>query len=161
MKNPYQAYHKATHTVSKTRQVVMLYEGILRNISQAREAIEQNNIPQRYNKLVKASEIIIGLQMSLDFDSGQDSAQALYDFYAQLDTRIMQLQRSQSLEQCDALIEEVRGMHDIWVKIDRGEIDATGQAPAATNGSAMPAASFSQPSEKPTPPAPENITFSA
>ena len=140
----------------------MLYEGILRNVNQAREAIEQKNIPERYNKLVKASEIIIGLQMSLDFDSGQESAQALYDFYAQLDTRIMQLQRSQSLEQCDALIEEVRGMHDVWVKIDRGEINATGAAPVTPNDGAIPpVAAFAQPSESAAAPAPENITFSA
>jgi hypothetical protein len=56
----------------------------------------------------------------------------------------------------------VRGMHDVWVKIDRGEIDATGAAPAMPNDGAVPSvASPVQPAETPAPPAAENITFSA
>ena len=163
MKNQYQAYHKATHTVSKTRQVVMLYQGILRNLQQAKEAIVQKDIPERYNKLTRASEIVVGLQMSLDFNSGEEAAQALYDFYALLDSRIMQLHRTQSLEECDALIEEVRSMHDVWQGIDQG---ATIAAPPEK--AVMPAEPTAPPApqsdQQPTAPAPtseQSITFSA
>lgn len=162
MKNQYQAYHKATHTVSKTRQVVMLYQGILRNLQQAKEAMEQKNIPERYNKLTRASEIVVGLQMSLDFNSGEEAAQALYDFYALLDSRIMQLHRTQNLEECDALIEEVRGMHDVWSKIDKGEI-ASESAIEPQAADLIEEAEAMQASEslEPQMPAEQGITFSA
>lgn len=126
----------------------MLYEGILRNLQQAKEAIEQGNISTRFNKLSRASDIIIGLQMSLDFDSGKDSARTLYDFYSMLDARIMQLHRSQSLEECALIIEEVRQMYELWDKIDRGEIESI----------ASPASSDIDPSPMTAPPS--NSAFS-
>lgn len=159
MNHSYKAYQKATHTVSKTRQVVMLYEGILRNLQQAKEAIEQGNIGTRFNKLKRGSDIIIGLQMSLDFDSGKDSARTLYDFYSLLDARIMQLHRSQSLAECEAIISEVRSMHEVWDKIDRGEMDSIA-APALTEGN--PQAAIEQTEPQPLPyTAPNSAVFSA
>lgn len=125
-KNPYQAYTQANHTVAKTRQVVMLYDGVIRNLQQAREAMEANRIEERYNKLVRASEIIMGLQMSLDFDQGQEAAQVLYEFYSSIDSRIMQLHRTGSREACDTIIDDIRQMRDIWNKIDKGEVAADG-----------------------------------
>lgn len=139
-KNPYQAYRSATHTVSKTRQVVMLYEGVLRNLKQAREAIVEKRIEDRYNKLMRASEILLGLQMSLDFSQGEEAAQALYDFYASLDSRIMQLHRSQDLDACDRIIEDVRIMHDVWKRIDQGEVDSPTHATAEVTAGENPAA---------------------
>ncbi len=122
-KNPYHAYHKAAHTVSKTKQVVMLYDGVIRNLQQARAAIEQGEIETRYNKLVRASEIIIGLQSCLDFDEGADAAQILFDFYSSFDMRIAGLHRSNSLTGCDELIEELKSMREMWDRFDRGVAD--------------------------------------
>lgn len=118
-KNPYQAYSRASHTVAKTRQVVMLYDGIIRNLQQAREAMKDKRIEDRYHKLVRASEIIAGLQMSLDFESGAEAAQVLYDFYSSTDSRIMLLHRSNDEASCEALIEEVKYMRELWDQIDK------------------------------------------
>jgi flagellar protein FliS len=128
MNNPYAAYRNATQTVAKTRQVVMLYDGIIRNLRQAQEAMEKSDHETRYNRLCKASEITVGLQMSLDFDSGGSAAQTLYDFYAYIDSFIMRLQRTSNAEQCAVLVEEVKQMRDVWDKIDRGE---AGDSPAS------------------------------
>jgi hypothetical protein len=106
--------------------------------------------------LVKASEIIIGLQMSLDFDAGQESAQTLYDFYAALDARIMRLQRSQDLQECEAIIAEVRAMADIWEAIDAGNT-AEMQAPEAAPETAQADATLDNPLQ----PLPSGIIFSA
>lgn len=118
-KNSYQAYSRANHTVAKTRQVVMLYDGIIRNLQQAREAMKEKRIEDRFHKLVRASEIIAGLQMSLDFESGAEAAQVLYDFYSSADARIMQLHRTNDAEACEVLIEEVKQMRELWNKIDQ------------------------------------------
>ena len=39
----YKAYSRANHTVSKTRQVVMLYDGAIRFMQQAAEAMEKKD----------------------------------------------------------------------------------------------------------------------
>lgn len=127
MNKAYQAYSRANHTVPKTQQIVMLYDGIIRNLQQAKEAMEQQNIEQRYNKLVKASEIIIGLQSCLDYDQGQQAAQVLYDFYSSLDSRIIGLHRTSDVVMCQSLIDEVKEMRTMWHNIDQGNIEANQQ----------------------------------
>lgn len=119
------AYSRANHTVSKTRQVVMLYDGVIRFMQQAKTAIEANEITERFEKLKRSGEIIVGLQTCLDFELGGTTAQALYDFYSSLDARIMALHRTNSVEQCDAIISDVKEMRDVWDKIDRGQITAS------------------------------------
>lgn len=119
--HPIKAYTRASHTAAKTRQIVMLYDGAIRFLQQAKEAMEAKAIEQRYLKLTKASEVIMGLQSCLDFESGGDAARILYDFYASIDLRIMGLHRSNDAAVCGALIDELRAMRDVWDKIDRGK----------------------------------------
>lgn len=115
----FNAYNQALYTMAKTRQVVMLYDGIIRYLKQARDAMVENRIQDRFNLLVKAGDIIMGLQSSLDFDKGEQVAQTLYDFYSSVDARILTLHRTQDVELCDQLVAELKEMRDIWDQIDR------------------------------------------
>lgn len=113
-----QAYSQAQHTVGKTRQVVMLYDGAIRYTQQAREAIEQGRIEERFRLLTRVSEILIGLQASLDFEQGENVARILYDFYSVQDQRITSIQRTNNTALCDALIEDLKNMRNTWNEID-------------------------------------------
>jgi flagellar protein FliS len=146
--NPLKAYSKANHTAAKTRQVVMLYDGAIRFLLQAQEAMEANAIEQRYNKLTKAAEVVMGLQSCLDFETGGDAAKILYDFYASVDMRIIALHRSNDAQACEALITELRQMRDVWEQIDRGV--AQQQTPPATSPAATMPVSESTPSQAKT-----------
>lgn len=117
----YNAYHMATQTVSKTRQVVMLYDGAIRFIQQARLAIEETRIEDRFNLLNKASEVLLGLQGSLDFDNGGEVAPLLFDYYSSLDTRILYVQRSNDLKVLDSVIAELKEMRGAWGNVDSKE----------------------------------------
>lgn len=128
--NAYQAYAQANHTVSKTRQIVMLYDGATNFIRKAQEAIEDNRIEDRFNLLLKASEIIMGLQGCLDFENGDKIARVLYDFYSSVDSRLMAIQRSNDGAACDEIINELREMRDTWAAIDKGEISDETSSPA-------------------------------
>ena len=144
--NPYKAYNQATHTVSKTRQIVMLYDGMVRFLSQAKEAMAENRIEDRFNLLVKTANIVVGLQSSLDFEEGGEAASSLYDFYASLDARITDLHRSNDSAECDALIAEIREMRDLWKQIDENVTDsepAHSPVAAPDEGSTTPNASGS------------------
>ncbi len=135
----YKAYNRASHTVSKTRQVVMLYDGMIRFLQQAGDAIERKDYEARYHKLSRISDIIIGLQACLDFEAGGASAKILYDFYASVDMRIFMLHRSNDLAACKALVAELKEMRDAWDKIDRGN------EPKALPDAAKPAGGDSDP----------------
>ena len=99
----------------------MLYEGAIRFLKQAGEAMQNNASQRRYEKLTKAGDIIVGLQSALDMTGGGQRARELYDFYASIDARILSLHRSSDVEECNRLINELRDMRDVWDAIDRGE----------------------------------------
>lgn len=119
----YRAYAAANMTVGKTRQVVMLYDGAIRFVQQAVEAIDREDYEARYNLLTKTSEIIVGLQSSLDFENGGEIAKLLYDFYASLDARIFSVHRNNSVPTLESVAKELRMMRDAWHEIDRQQAE--------------------------------------
>lgn len=151
-KQQYKAYAAATQTVARTRQIVMLYDGAIRYLKQAGEAMEAKRIEERYHLLVKVSEIVSGLQGCLDFESGGDVARLLYNFYSSIDLRIFALHRSNSKADCEQLIRELRQMRDVWHDIDQN-MSSSGSALAA------PSAGAEQPvAVSPDPAAPTTIS---
>lgn len=118
MKQQYQAYVQASHTVSKTKQIVMLYDGTIRFLQQAKEAIRDKRIEDRYRLLLKASEVIYGLQSALDFENGGYVAKVLYNFYSSIDMKILNINHTNSMEACDAVISDLKQMRDVWADIN-------------------------------------------
>jgi flagellar secretion chaperone FliS len=127
--SPYKAYSRAAHTVNKTRQVVMLYDGAIRFLQHAGEAIEKKDYETRYHKLVRVSDILMGLQSCLDFDVGGASAKVLFDFYSMMDRRVFALHRSNDGQACEVIIRELKEMRDVWDRIDRAQ-EASDAPPA-------------------------------
>ncbi|TAE83799.1 MAG: flagellar protein FliS [Alphaproteobacteria bacterium] len=113
------AYKNATQTVHKTRQIVMLYDGLIRFLQQAKQASSERNVAERYTLLVKATQIVNGLQSSLDYSQSNDISNVLYQYYELLDVRIFRLHGHPKDEDFNALIEDVRTMRDVWYKIDK------------------------------------------
>lgn len=124
-KQQYDAYSMATQTVPKTRQVVMLYDGAIRLTKQARQAIDENRIEDRFNLLNKASEVLIGLQGALDFTNGGNVAPLLYDYYSSLDARLIYVQRTNDLKILDSVTKELRMMREAWGDIDSKQSEGT------------------------------------
>ena len=151
-KNYYKAYANATQTLAKTRQIVLLYDGLIRFVQQAKTAIENKRIEERFNLLIKASEVISGLQACLDFEKGGEVAKILYSFYASIDSRIYSIHRTNSLETCDEVIAELRQMREAWAEIDQNS--SAQEAAAAAPAAPTPAAAGQSPAE-------QHITFSA
>ena len=112
------SYQMAHTTVQKTRQLVMLYDAVIRNLKQARIAMEENRFEDRFNLLTKAGNIISGLHGSIDFEKGGAIAEMLNNYYFAIDMRIINLNRTNSPQECDGIVEEVKLMRDAWEKID-------------------------------------------
>jgi len=123
------AYKTNSHMVSKTKQVVMLYEGAIKWIQQADQAIKDGNIQERYNSLVKACDIITGLQLCLDFEKAEEISKTLYDFYAGIDMRLLSVHSSNDSTICELCITQLKTMKSAWEEIDaQQELARTPQA---------------------------------
>jgi flagellar secretion chaperone FliS len=130
----YKAYSAATRTVAKTRQIVMLYDGAIRFIKQAQTAIEEKRIEDRFRLLVRASDVMVGLQNCIDFENGGEVAHTLHGFYTAMSMRILSvnLHPRDSMTLCDGIIQELKQMRDVWENIDRNS-SASGNAAAVSN----------------------------
>lgn len=148
-KNKYQAYATATQTVAPVRQIILLYEGTIRLVQQAKEAIAEKRIEDRYNLLIKASELIGGLQGCLDFDNGGEIAKILYSYYSSIDARLFAIHRTNSTEDCDGIIADLKQMRDAWNEIDQ-----------SSNVIELPASSSADNNVSP-PPSLDGLTISA
>jgi flagellar protein FliS len=157
----YHAYRRAAYTVSKSRQIVMLYDGVVSTLQQAQSAMLERRIEDRYNLLAKASQIIMGLQGSLDFEAGQEVAATLYDFYSHLLFDINQLHRTNNGEHCQQLINEIKSMRAIWAEIDSNELTSASTEESAPSLPLDSAVIVEEASEEPPALPPSGLSVSA
>jgi len=140
----YKAYATANMTVGKTRQVVMLYDGAMRFVQQAIEAIGREDYETRYNMLARTSEIVSGLQNSLDFENGGDIARLLHDYYSSIDARMFTVHRSNDVKVLESIVKELRMMRDVWHGIDQENSGKKSEMPTAHESANVPASSAQQ-----------------
>ena len=114
-----ETYKNATETISKTRQIVLLYEAAIRYIRQAEEAINEKRIEDKYNLLVKAGNIIEGLHGCLDHEKGGDVAKVLDNFYSSMSFRIIDANTKGDVKACQQIVEELKTMRQAWDEIDQ------------------------------------------
>ncbi len=82
VKNPYATYkQQALNTTSPGELTLMLYNGCLKFIKRAEQAIEKNDIQEKNVNLIKAQDIIRELMVTLKTDAeiGQNMMR-MYDF---------------------------------------------------------------------------------
>ncbi len=113
-----QAYKSSFANVDKINQVIMLYDTAIASMQQARQAMVDKNIEERFNKLTKAFHIINGLHDSLDHDKGGDVASALSEWYSGTSLQILTLNRTENLDVCDMCIKHIKQMRDAWVDVE-------------------------------------------
>ena len=111
------AYQTATATVTPATAIVMLYDGAVQRLMQARQAIADGRIEERYQLVTKAQAIIHGLQCQLDFAAGGEIARLLDGYYGYLLNRLTQINLQNDPAICDELAARLREMRASWAAI--------------------------------------------
>jgi flagellar protein FliS len=83
--------YRRTQVQSRTplELVVMLYDGALRFMSAARDAIERRDIPARRDAISRTLAIVSELQSTLNIEQGGELAQSLDDLYGYANMRLL------------------------------------------------------------------------
>ena len=114
--------------------VVALYDGIIRFLYAAIDAVERGDADGRRASVKRAMDIIIHLQARLRMDVGGRPAQSLSEFYAAIFAQILQASQSASKAKFEHAIDCVRNVRDAWREVARDpNVD-----PASASSSAMP-----------------------
>ncbi|MGA8668770.1 MAG: flagellar export chaperone FliS [Terracidiphilus sp.] len=97
--------------------VVALYDGIIRFLYAALDAVDRGDQDSRRIAVKRALDILIHLQARLRMDIGGRPAQALSEFYASIFAQIMQASQSASRQKFNHAIECVRDVRDAWKQV--------------------------------------------
>ena len=128
--NPYQKYKQTSITSAPREQILlMLYEGAIKFTKLAIQAAEQKKIAERGQNLMRAYDIIMELQVSLDHKVGGDIARQLDQLYTYV---LDQYTKANITGDVDALkngLKVIENLYDGWkvaVEKFKKEQDAKG-----------------------------------
>lgn len=116
MNNPYQSYQtNAVQTASPGELTLMLYNGCLKFIAQAKKAIEEKDIEARNTNLLKAQKIIQELMVTLNME--YEVAKSMMTMYDYIYRRLVEANIKSDI----SILEEVEGyvkeFRDTWKQV--------------------------------------------
>lgn len=117
------AYQKISHTsMSGFEIVVALYEGIIKNIEQAKNAYLEGKLDHMCNLNDKTYNILIALQSHLDFEKGGEEAQYLNQFYNSIFTTLSRVLRApEPAAEFDKILIHIQPVYKRWIEFAQAE----------------------------------------
>ncbi|MGD1876924.1 MAG: flagellar export chaperone FliS [Kiloniellaceae bacterium] len=130
--NALSAYQAASKMTTSLGAVVLLYDGMIKEVGKAKAAIEENRIEDRFNATQKACKILLGLQSHLDFEKGGDVSLMLDQFYHTIFRDLQQVNMQNSVALCDEVMAALSEVRSSWAQIAENE-RRTGSAEGGQN----------------------------
>lgn len=133
MLNVAQAYKQTqADTIGQGELVVMLFDGALRFLGQAREKMQQKDMAAKGTLISKALDIINELDGSLNMELGGEVAKNLHQLYFICNTRLLQANLRLDLGQLDSVTGILQGLRNAFAEaIQRPEAKAAAAAISA------------------------------
>ena len=110
-------YRANSVNTSPLQLVVMCYDGMLRFMKKAREAIEKGDVELKVKNINKTIAIIDELQNSLDFVRGGEIARNLDRVYDYFNNELMKVGMHNDLKILEHLEHLVKELRSAWAKI--------------------------------------------
>jgi flagellar protein FliS len=111
-------------TKSPLELVVMLYDGALRFVTDARDAMDRNDVRARTEASRRALDIVAELQNTLNMEKGGDIARELDRLYSYMSTRLLAVTRGE-VAAADELVKLLTTLRDGWVQASAGSAAPT------------------------------------
>lgn len=115
MSNPY--HTRSIEGASGVELTIALYDGIIRFLHGAIDAVERGKVDERRAAVKRALDIIIHLQATLRMDIGGKPAESLAEFYAAVFAVILQASQGESRAKFVEAIALVKNVRDAWREV--------------------------------------------
>ncbi len=112
------AYKKSFGNVDKINQVIMLFDTAIASLQQAKQAIVEKKIEEKFNKISKVFKILTGLRDSLDHGTGGELAVTLSEWYNGTIYRVLHVGRTEDVKLCEMCIEHIKQMRAAWAEVE-------------------------------------------
>jgi flagellar secretion chaperone FliS len=96
---------------------IALYDGIIRFMHNAIDAVDRREVEQRRAAVKRAMDIVVHLQATLDKEIGGKPAESLSDFYVAMFALMLQGSQGNSRKKFEQVIVNVRNVRDAWKRI--------------------------------------------
>jgi flagellar protein FliS len=97
--------------------VVALYDGMIRFLHSAADAVDRHDVTARRIAVKRTLDIVIHLQARLRMDIGGKPAETLSEFYATIFAQILQASQSASRPKFEHVIACVRNVRGAWKQV--------------------------------------------
>lgn len=101
-------------TASPEELVMMLYNGIIRFVNEAKQAIDDKNIEGAHNSITRAQDIVLELMSTLDMQ--YDISKNLYSIYDYISRRLIEANLKKDKVALDEVESLVSDLKDTWGK---------------------------------------------
>lgn len=116
MKNPYAAYEQnAVTTASPGELTLMLYNGCIKFLNQAKSAMEEKNYEMKNKYIQKAQSIISELMVTLNMDI--PVAKHMMQMYDYMNRRLIEANIKNSIEILEEVESFVIEFRDTWKEV--------------------------------------------
>lgn len=114
--NPYLKQYQQTQidTAPKEQILLMLYDGAVRFLNQAKAGFAEKNIEKIHNNIVKVQNIITEFESSLDMENGGDFAKNLYALYEFMHNQLVEANIHKKEGCLDIVIKHMTELRDTW-----------------------------------------------
>ncbi len=104
-------------TASREQILLMLYDGAIRFMRQAREAMKEEDYQVSHNKLIKSQDIVTELMASLEIDIMGDVGKQLYNLYDYILHNLVQANVDKDVKKIDAAVSIMQELQEAWDEI--------------------------------------------
>lgn len=117
--NSVQQYRKAAvNSASPLQLVIMLYDGAIRFMNQAKDAMEKRELERQNEACKRAQDIVSELMSCLDLKQGGEIAQNLFALYTFTFDRIIQANIEDKPELLDQSIQVLAELRESWATLE-------------------------------------------
>lgn len=107
----------ALEGASGVELTIALYDGIIRFMHNAIDAVERKDVEHRREAVKRAMDIVIHLQATLNKDVGGKPAESLSDFYVAMFALMLQGSQANSAKKFEQVIANVRNVREAWKQV--------------------------------------------
>jgi len=121
MQSPYKNYIKQeVEGATKGKLVLLLYDGAIKFMRVSIKAIEENNIQDAHNNIMKAQNIIYELMSTLNMDVGDISRNLmrLYDFMI---WHLIEANKEKSTDKIENVVKLMSSLREAWKDVVQKE----------------------------------------
>lgn len=104
-------------TAPQNKLVLMLFDGIVKNINMAKLSLEKGEDRKFSEYLMKAQDIIMELMTTLNFEAGGNVAEGLYKMYDYMYFKLVKANIEKNIDYSNEVLKYAEELRDTWAQI--------------------------------------------